>query len=493
MVRSNVLAIGLSMYMVMVSAGQAMAEQRSGGLSPELIRQLRGSFRMDDQTRVLHNAIANNEINDLVLNRSIIVKHNTQFSHTIKISGITNQHRSGRCWLFAGLNTLRPRIMDSQKLDSFEFSVSYLQFWDKMEKANLFLEYMIEFRDRDYLDRDFEMVAKSPLGDGGWWNYVTDLIDKYGVVPKSAMPTTISADNTRTINKVLTAKLRADAVKLHRMHRQGASLKKLREYKERSLADVYRVLVMALGEPPAEFEWRPKKKKDQKKDAAKNDASNTKGQKTDGDPRPILSLPRKFTPKSFYKHVVGLNLGDYVCLYSDPNNVFNKHYQFKYARNLYDKPDMHFVNLPINELKKIAMNSVKANQPVWFAADVGPDQSSKHGIMAERLFDYGPLFNLDLKMTKADRIRYRAGGSNHAMVFMGVDIQSGKPTKWLVENSWGKKNGDEGKWTLYNDWFGEHVYVIIVHRRFVGKNALKIFNDKPVVLPSWYPGQSTLR
>ena len=201
-----------------------------------------------------------------------------------------------------------------------------------------------------------------------------------------------------------------------------------------------------------------------------------------------LTPAKKFTPQSFYREVVGASLEDYVSLYHDPLNPVMKHYAFKRARNLADKADVDFVNIEIEAMKKIAMESVMANEPVWFASEVNKDQSSKQGIMAKNLFDYGPFFNLNLSLSRAQRILYRDGGSNHAMVFMGVDVVENKPAKWLVENSWGTEKGDKGTWTLYNDWFDEHVYMVIVNKRHVPAEMLKVFDEPVKVLPPWYPG-----
>jgi bleomycin hydrolase len=478
-----------------------------GSLSPQLIHEIQSNFKMDQQTRVKHNAITNNDINSLALNRKIVQGTDGHFSHRIDFKGITNQKSSGRCWLFAGLNTMRPRVIHEKNLPQFEFSTAYLQFWDKMEKSNLFLEYMIEMRETNYLDREWELVHKWTMSDGGWWNFVVDLVEKYGVVPKDVMPETQSSENTRIMNRVLDRKLRNDAVKIRAMHKDGATLIQLREHKRKALAQIYRFLAINLGQPPTEFEWRYEIKMKGEKDSKdiETAAEKSAGTKSESNkkqtPKPAIDItarqqlsPRvKYTPKTFYKQFVNVPLGDYVCISNDPTNAYNKHFQYKRSRNMFASADMDFVNLPIDALKTAAMKSVLANEPVWFAADVGKDQSSKLGIMAHQLYDYDPLFDFDTTISKADRVRFRSGGSNHAMVFMGVDVHNGKPLKWLVENSWGTDRGDKGKWTLYNSWFNEHVYQVIINKRHLSKKTLKIFKEKPAVLPAWYPGASTSR
>ncbi len=464
-----------------------------GSLTPEFLNRLRQSYKQDD---VRFNALAANPINALVLNQRVVDGHDTHFSHRIRFKGVTDQHSSGRCWLFAGLNTLRPAIIAKNDLDDFEFSETYLQFWDKLEKANLYLEYMIELRNADPLDREWESVQKFTLDDGGWWQGVVALVGKYGVVPKAAMPATTASDNTDTLNKILERKLHVDGAKIRELARASADVKALRAYKQQAMVEVYRILAQTLGEPPREFSWRPPKKKD---DAKKDEAGTKKeGKKKESDKskakakEPAMDIDltpaKKYTPQSFYREMVGAALEDYVSLYYDPLNPLMKHYAFQRSRNFADRPDIDFVNISLDAMKRIAMASVMTNEPVWFAADVGKDQNTKLGIMATNLYNYGPLFDVNLQLDRAQRILFRDGGANHAMVFMGVDVVNHQPAKWLVENSWGADKGDKGSWTLYNNWFDEHVYMVIVNKRHVPAAMLKVFKEPVTVLPPWYPG-----
>ena len=456
--------------------------QTNGALTPEFLSTLRDGYEMSADDLVRHNAITNNEINKLALNRQVIAGEDGQFSHKIKTKGITNQKASGRCWMFAGFNVMRPKVIHEQGLESFEFSTSYLQFWDKMEKSNLYLEDIIDLRDADRLDREWLLVNEWMVGDGGWWNYVVDLVGKYGVVPASVMPETHSSENTRTMNLVLERLLRAQANGILEAAKTGASVEDLRKLKKKGLAEVYRFLVINLGEPPTEFEYRYKTKS--------KDDEGTDDQKEGALP-PVeekLTEWKSFTPQTFYREFVGIDLADFVCLYNDPSQEIGGHFRFNRARNIVGAKDMHFANISIDEMKKTAVKSVLANEPMWFAVNMGFDQSSEHGLMQVDLFDYETLFGLELDLTKAERSRFGAGASNHAMVLMGVDLKDGEPRKWLVENSWGDAKGQKGKWTLYDEWFTEHVYTIIVNKKHVTEEALAIFEEEAGVLPAWYPG-----
>jgi bleomycin hydrolase len=436
---------------------------REGGLDSEVIEQVRQSFRMDTPTRALMNALTNNDIKKLALNREKYVAHDKLFNHKIKTKGITNQKSSGRCWLFAGLNIMRPKVIEKYELKEFEFSQSYLFFWDKFEKANTFLELIIETKDRDPLDRELTMILKSPFPDGGLWIYVVELIEKYGVVPKSVMPESEQTSKTGMMDRLVSRKLRKDAAILREMSRDGATVPQLRERKVEMLKEVYRMLALNFGNPPTEFQWRYESKDS------------------------VVSEVKTYTPQSFSKEITDVNLRDYVPIYNHTLQPYDKLYQMRLARNIYDRPDNVFINLDTQQMREFALRQLLDNQPVYFACDVGKEQSSEFGIMAADIYDYETFYGMDFSMNKADKFRYRESHSTHAMVFVGVDTLDGKPTKWLVENSWGDERGDKGYWTMYDEWFDEYIYKVIINKKHLPKRVLEILKTEPIVLPPWDP------
>jgi bleomycin hydrolase len=465
-------------------AERSAAKSSDGVLTKEFLAELRDGYQMDAVDRARHNAVTNNDTDSLALNRGAFRSGDGHFSHRIRTKGITNQKKSGRCWMFAGLNVLRPQVIRDHRMEEFEFSVAYLQFWDKLEKSNLYLESIIELRDADFLDRDWEAVNKNTLEDGGWWSYLVGLVSKYGVVPLSAMPETHASTHTHTLNEILGRLLRARAVKLLDQYADGSGIENLRAGKNEVLAEVYRLLVIHFGEPPSEFEWRYPLRK------SENAADNDEAVYQCAEDR-NLSPPEVHTPRSFYQKFCGRPLSEFVCLYNDPNSEMGRHYSFDRAQNIVGSECMHFVNIDTAPMKQIAKASILANEPLWFAVNMGYDQSTELGLMRHRLFDYETLFDIDLSVSKANRTRFHAGASGHAMALMGVDLDAdGQPRKWLVENSWGDDKGDKGRWTLHDDWFDEHVYTIIVHRSHVPADILIRFDEDPIVLPAWYPGAS---
>jgi len=436
---------------------------KEGALTPDVIGEVRQSFKMDATTRALMNALTNNEIKKLALNRQMYVAHDNLFNHKIKTKGITNQKSSGRCWLFAGLNIMRPQVIEKYKLKEFEFSQSYLFFWDKFEKANTFLELIIETKDRDPLDRELQMILESPFSDGGLWIYVVELIEKYGVVPKSVMPESEQTSNTGMMDRLISRKLRQDGAILREMSQNGAMLPELRERKVEMLKEIYRMLALNFGVPPTEFQWRYESKDS------------------------VVHEVKTYTPQSFFKEVVDVDLRNYIPIYNHPVRPYNKLYQMHLARNIYDRPDNVFINLDPEQMREFALKQLLDNQPVYFACDVGKENNSEYGIMAPEIYDYETFYGMDFSMSKADKFRYRESHSTHAMVFVGVDTLDGKPTKWLVENSWGDKKGDKGYWTMYDDWFDEYVYKVIINKKHLTKRVLDILKTEPIELPPWDP------
>lgn len=438
-------------------------------LTDDVIKDIRNSTYLSSRERAIMNALSNNDLKDIAVNRVFLNTHNNLFNYRIKTKGITDQEKSGRCWLFAGLNLLRPKVIKKYNLSDFEFSQSYLFFWDKMEKSNFFLESIIETVDKDLLDREMEHLLKRPISDGGWWSYVVNLINKYGLVPKSVMPETYNSTHTWWMNGVISARLREYATILRKMSKEGVTPQELREKKLTFLKTIYKMLVLNLGEPPTSFVWRYE------------------------DNEGNVSKPVNYTPEEFLEDVVGLNLRDYVALMNHPGKEYNRLYQFDMARNIYEEIDPIFINLGIKEMKEFTIKSILDNEPVWFACDIIQHRESEKGILSTEIIDYKSVYGIDIKLSKEQRLLYRESEANHAMVFLGVDIQNDKPVKWLVEDSHGRERGHEGHWTMYDDWFDGYVYGVIIHKKYLPEEIIDVLKQKPVHLPPWEPIVAIIR
>ncbi|MDZ7724891.1 MAG: C1 family peptidase [candidate division KSB1 bacterium] len=432
------------------------------GLSETDIQTMQRSLQQSDANKALLNAVSNNDIKDLVLNRERVNQHNDAFNVTTDAKGITDQQSTGRCWLFAALNIMRPVVMDSFNLDKFKFSPSYLFFWDKLEKSNYFLDTIIETRDRPIDDRELQAILDAPAPDGGWWNYAVNLIEKYGAVPQEVMQETQNTSNSRMLNKTLGTLLRRYAAELRSM---PDSETHLRKRKQEMLQDCYRLVALHFGTPPRSFTWRVRNKADS-------------------------LITGTFTPKEFYRHAVNLDLSDYVTLADYPAYPSRNHYAINFCTNLTGSDDMEFINVSPEILKQAALQSLLNKEPVWFAADAGWQMERDHGIMADDIYDYESLFDISLDMSKANRIHYGVSVANHAMVFIAADTLNGKVHKWRVENSWGTDRGDSGYWTLYDNWFDPYVFNLIINKKYLSDKELALFVKPVQRIPAWDPLRS---
>ena len=454
-----VITLLLSLFLFNIVFGQM---KKSGAISDNILKKIEASVKMDQYTKAMQNAVSSNDIKQLALNRELVGKIDHHFAHRIKTPGITNQESSGRCWLFTALNVLRPKVIEKYDLKDFEFSQNYLFFWDQLEKANLFLEAIIQTCNKPIDDRKVEWLFKHPVSDGGVWNMMPSLVEKYGVVPIEIMPESFNSDNTSMMRRLIRRKLREDGLKLRKLHENGKSVKILRKKKIDMLADIYRMLVISLGTPPKTFTWRY---------TDKNDS---------------LIVGKEYTPKSFYKEVIQIDLNDYVMLMDDPSKEYYKLYEIEYDRNRFDSPNWTFINLPVADLKQYAKISILADEPMYFSCDVGKQLNREKGFLFLDMYDYESVFGVSFEMNKKERILSFESGSTHGMALIGIDTSaSGKPTKWLLENTWGEDAGNNGLFTMTDDWFDEYMFRIVIHKQFLPEKVLKILKQKPIKLPPW--------
>lgn len=460
--KKSMVAICLSL--LLLSFGSLALGKSKGGLDAGLIKRLTAG-QSDDATRTMADIVAARNVKDIALNRKLVNRHNDFINHELKTGEITNQKSSGRCWMFAGFNVLRPKVMQNLQLKTFEFSENYLMFWDKMEKSNMFLQNMIEMADLPLDDRELQIIIDGPLGDGGWWTYFTGLVEKYGVVPQDVMPETYNSSASGTMNRLMTLKLGQMGVELRQSIRSGNSTKDAISKKEIMLAQIFDMLVLNLGRPPVDFEWR----------------YETEDTTITG------TIEEHFTPKSFYKKALPGGLNAYVALFNYPGKEFYINYSLRQSRNIYDQPNFTILNLPIDSLKHYALMSVLDSTPVWFACDVGKGNYGKKGIFARDIYNYEKIYNLKFDLPKKDLIQMGLITPNHAMTFMGVDTVDNLPRKWLVENSWGKDKGVDGKWCMYDSWFDQYMFGVIIEKKYLSENLRKMSQKSPIELSPWDP------
>ena len=430
------------------------------------IRKFNKSFNSSTSNQLARNALIQNDINKVAVHWENFSKINHVFSNTIsKQLPVTNQKSSGRCWGFAGLNLLRLEIAKNYNLSNFEFSQNYFMFWDKLEKANYFLENILKTLDQNYDSRLMMHLLQAPVQDGGQWDMFVNLIEKYGLVPKSVMPETNHSSKSSMMNYFLTHKLRECAFILRKSKKPRTTIKQLRSKKEEMMSVIYSLLCMFLGNPPTKFDWSIKDK-------------NNK-----------FTRFNNLDPLDFYHKFTKVKLKNKVCLIHAPmsNKKMNELYTIDFLGNVVGGNIIKYANVEINELKKAAIKSIKNDEAVWFGCDVGKMFNRELGIMDMDLYDYEKLFDTKFKMNKASRLEYGDSAMTHAMLFTGVDLKGNIPTKWRVENSWGDKNGDKGYYLMSDSWFDEYNYEVVVDKKYLSNKSLEIFNRKPHNLEPWDP------
>ena len=453
--------IFLAGLMLAAMSMNVSAQKKDGGISQQMLQQIKGSQSKGAADKAIFNAIAANNINDLAKNFANAGEFDTHFSVETKAQSIMNQKQSGRCWMFSGFNVIRGNFAHESDSLKVELSQDYLFFYDQLEKANLMLQGVIDNAKKPMDDVRVQFFFKNPLNDGGTFCGAADLAPKYGLVPKSVQPETFSAENTSKISSLISSKLREYGLELRKMVADGKKAQAIDARKTEMLSTVYRMLAMALGEPVKEFTYQFRNRC--------------------GEP---VGEPRRYTPLEFYNETVGHQLaGTFIMVMNDPRRPYHKTYEVEYDRHVYDGTNWKYLNLPMEDIAKLAIASLKDGKKMYSSYDVGKQFDRELGYLDTENFDYASLFSTTFPMNKADRIATFDSGSTHAMTLVAVDLdKDGNPLKWKVENSWGPNNGAQGCLIMSNRWFNEYMFRLVVDKKYVPENLQKEFEQKPVMV-----------
>ena len=455
--KKTTLALGLCLALATTAGAQ-----KQGGISASMLQQIEKSQGSTATNKALFNAVASNRIDNLAKNFSNRNTFDTHFSVETTKQSIHDQKSSGRCWMFSSFNVFRADFA-RHHADSLtvEFSHDYLFFYDQLEKANLMLQGVIDNAKKPMDDVRVQFFFKNPLNDGGTFCGAADLAPKYGLVPKSVQPETFSAENTSKISSLISSKLREYGLELRKMVADGKKAQAIDARKTEMLSTVYRMLAMALGEPVKEFTYQFRNRC--------------------GEP---VGEPRRYTPLEFYNETVGHKLaGTFIMVMNDPRRPYHKTYEVEYDRHVYDGTNWKYLNLPMEDIAKLAIASLKDGKKMYSSYDVGKQFDRELGYLDTENFDYASLFSTTFPMNKADRIATFDSGSTHAMTLVAVDLdKDGNPLKWKVENSWGPNNGAQGCLIMSNRWFNEYMFRLVVDKKYVPENLQKEFEQKPVMV-----------
>jgi aminopeptidase C, putative len=441
-------------------------EGSMNSLEQDFTDKLYAAYEANPKFAAMENAISHNGLLASLEKRSAAVENTPVFSLDLTKDKVSDQKASGRCWMFAALNTFRHKMIAGFQLEDFELSQAHTFFWDKYEKSNWFLEQVIATADQELTSRKVKFLLDTPQQDGGQWDMVVALFEKYGVVPKSVYPESISSSNSRELNQILNKLLRQDAQILRELRAEGAESAELQTKKEELLQEVFNFLAMNLGLPPRQFDFSYRDKD--------NHFHSESG----------------LTPLTFYQKYVDLKLDDYVSIINAPtaDKPYGRSYTVEMLGNVVGSKPVRYLNVEMGRLKELAITQMKAGETVWFGSDVGQSSNRKAGVMAEGMHDFTASMDIRLTQDKAGRLDYSESLMTHAMVLTGVDLdENGKAKKWKVENSWGEKVGNKGYFVASDAWMDEYTYQIVVRKEFLTAAELAAYEAEPLVLSPWDP------
>ena len=434
-------------------------------LTSERISQFKDAFDSNSTNALMQNVVTQRDVNEVALNRGIVTEAVHSFSNLLDDWSVTNQARSGRCWMFAGLNMFRAESKDVLNVKEFEFSQNYLMFWDKIERANFLIEAIIDTADQPVDDRTVAWLLQRGIEDGGQWDMFVNVVKKHGVVPKTVMPETESSSNSMRMNSMLNYQYRQGAKSIRDLYANEGGLEEMRESKTETLNAMYQILSIHLGTPPQKFFWQWRDK----------DGTFQR----DGD----------VTPQAFADKYIVTPMEDYVCLVHDPRvtSPYGKTFTIQYLGNVIDGPPIKYMNISIELMKDITSRMIQDGKPVWMGCDTGKQMHRDLGIWDAELFDYPGVYDSEFTMDKSTRLEYHQTRMTHAMLFTGVDLVEGEPRRWRVENSWNDKIGDKGFCLMNDSWFGEYMFEIAAPRSYLSEELLLAWDEDPIMLPPWDP------
>ena len=452
---------------MLLCLGSAIMAQQNGGISADMMQQMKKTYSGNASDKALRNIMVNNSPAKMAVNFDNNRAFNSHFSNRVEGRAVTDQKSSGRCWMFTGMNVLRNKAIRKFDLPAdFQVSQAYTFFYDHLEKSNLFLQAVIDTYKKDWSDQEVIWLFQNPLSDGGQFTGVANLIDKYGLVPSDVMPETYNTNNTSSITGLIKLKLREDGLELRQMAAEKKmTAEKLNKRKTEMLSEIYRMLALTFGEPPAEFTWEQK---------------NAKGETVSTE---------TYTPMSFYEKYAKQDFSKYYMVMNDPTREYYKVYEIQYDRHVYDGQNWRYLNLPMSDIAPMCISSIKDSTMMYFSCDVGKFLDRDKGFMDMNNYDYESLFGTKFGMNKEQRVRTFASGSSHAMTLCAVDLdKDGKPLKWMVENSWGPSYGYQGNLIMTNDWFNEYMFRVVLEEKYIPANLLTMLKtQKPIMLPAWDP------
>lgn len=413
------------------------------------INNFKTKYENDKTNKIRHRMLNKVKLVDLIQDNDTNLKQS--FSINIKTHNVTDQEHSGRCWSFAGLNILREKVIEKCDLENFELSGSYIAFYDKLERFNMLMERLISYKKegKNLYDRYVSSLLKDGMFDGGFFTSLSNLISKYGVVPKDDFPESFSSSNTYEINQILSRLLRKFYLELENCECDEDQLK------NKYLENTYFVIADFYGIPPEKFNFEYTDK--------------------NGD----YHIDKELTPKEFYDKYIGIDLkSDYVEIvsYQDEEFKYNNIYELEETSKISGKEDNLFLDIPPEEFRSLIIKQLENKEPVYFYCSTSAKRIE--GVWTDLLKRYGDVFDIDLYLDRNSILKTNGLTDCHCMLITGVNIIDDKIDRWKIENSWGSKYGNQGYYVATDDWVDTYVHRIVINKRFLEKKTFRYFKTK---------------
>lgn len=436
-------------------------------ITKEFLQNSREKFYKDRANRVAQRAAVNNGLVEASVDRVEDKRNRHTFNIELKEKEIRNQKQSGRCWMFAALNLMEYKLCRKYNLKGFELSKNYTLFFDKLERCNYFLDSIIRTLDDDLDGRLVSHILTDPMGDGGQWDMIKNIIKKYGLVPSYAMKESVNSSATANLNNYLTKILRMYAKNLRDSYKEEKDLEKLKKMQEEYMKKIYDVLSISLGTPPEKFDFEVRNEDEE------------------------FISDKNLTPQEFLKKHVEVNLDDYISLINAPtkDKPYFKSYTVDFLGNVMELDKVRYVNVPVEVMKDGILQQLKDGEPVWFGCDVAQffyRKGANLDLSTLKIFD---LLNVEYDLSKEERLDYKESLMTHAMVFVGCDYdeENKKINRYKVENSWGKDAGDRGYLVMSDEWFDEYMYQALINKKYLEEKVIKAYSEEPIHLKPWDP------
>ena len=428
-------------------------------ITKENLNNIESQYLNNTAHTITRRALVKSKISDLIRVNEQTEFSRDMFSINLKTLPVTDQKQSGRCWIFAGCNVIREKIAKKYNLKDFELSQNYIAFYDKLEKCNYLLENIIFLKDKEKDDRTLDGLLSNGIQDGGQWDLFVNIVNKYGIVPKSAFPETFQSSNTREIDGLLNRYIRKFAFEI-RHNNENIDGKKVE-----CIENIYKILCSSFGVPPKKFSFEYVDKDDN------------------------YNIIKDLDPIRFYKEIADINLDDYISIINSPTDdkPFNKLYTVEHIGNVIEGKEILYLNLDINRLKELTINQLKDGEPVWFGSDCLKARDIDDGTWDDKSFDIDTLFQINSKMSKEAMLDTRESAMNHAMVITGVNLENDTPTKWKIENSWGDKKANKGYHVATDTWFNSYVYQVVINKKYLTQEEQNILTTEKIRLKPWDP------